>query len=227
MISISVKRLDRTLPLPSYAVDGDGGMDLLAAHDVTLAPRGGRAVVRTGIAVAIPRGFGGFVLPRSGLAVKHGVTVVNSPGLIDSGYRGEIGVPMLNTNSQDEFHVSRGDRVAQLVVMPVEHVLWDEVDDLDDTERGDGGFGHTGLHADDEARRDDPADAPADEQWERWAREEEARSLATTQHMSLVFDVAESMAGLKIEPNERASRHSQGSNSRWTDDARVLRGGKQ
>lgn len=143
MVHVSVVRLDPDLPLPGYAHPGDAGLDLRARIDTVVAPRGGRALVPTGIAIALPPGHAGFVLPRSGNALHHGVTLVNSPGLIDCAYRGELKVVVLNTDPHDEFNIHRGDRIAQLVVQRVEEVNWVEVDDLDGDDRG-GGFGHTG-----------------------------------------------------------------------------------
>lgn len=139
-----VQRLDPGLPVPAYARPGDAGCDLVAAADVTLAPGGGRALVSTGIAIAIPEGYAGFVQPRSGLARDHGVTCLNTPGLIDSGYRGELKVLLVNTDPTEAFEVRRGERIAQLVVQAVEHVRFVEVDELPDSERGAGGFGSTG-----------------------------------------------------------------------------------
>lgn len=136
-------RLDPDLALPSYAHEGDAGIDLVAREDAQIAPAGGRALVPTGIAIALPLGYAGFVLPRSGLALKHGISVVNAPGLIDSGYRGEIKVVLLNTDPIEPYHVTRGDRIAQLVVQKVETVVWNEVNELDSFDRG-GGFGHSG-----------------------------------------------------------------------------------
>lgn len=136
-------RLDTDLALPSYAHEGDAGIDLIAREDAHIAPAGGRALVPTGIAIALPVGFAGFVLPRSGLALKHGISVVNAPGLIDSGYRGEIKVVLLNTDPKEPYTVTRGDRIAQLVVQKVETVEWNEVSELDSFDRG-GGFGHSG-----------------------------------------------------------------------------------
>jgi dUTP pyrophosphatase len=141
--NIHIKRLDVDLPLPKLAHVGDAGLDIYSAIDVVLAPNGGRALVPAGIAISIPLGYAGFVLPRSGLALNHGVSVVNTPGLIDSHYRGEIKVVMLNTDQSRPYHVSRGDRIAQLVIQRVEEVTWTEVDTLDDNDRG-GGFGHSG-----------------------------------------------------------------------------------
>jgi dUTP pyrophosphatase len=143
MLAVSIVRLDPELALPAYAHAGDAGMDLCAREDCVLAAGGGRLLMPTGIAIAIPQGYAGFVLPRSGLALKHGVSVVNAPGLIDSAYRGEIKVVLLNTDPADEYHVRRGDRVAQLVLQRVEEVVWTEVDSLDGLDRG-GGFGHSG-----------------------------------------------------------------------------------
>lgn len=145
MLEIPLRRLDPDLQMPSYATDGDAGADLVAAESVTLAPRGGRALVATGAAIAIPAGYAGFVQPRSGLAYKHGVTVLNTPGLIDSGYRGELKVLLVNTDPETPFEVVRGDRIAQLVIQQVEHVSFVEVDELPSSERGDGGFGSTGV----------------------------------------------------------------------------------
>ena len=142
-VEIPVIRLDPELPLPTYAHSGDAGIDLLAREDAVVRAAGGRVLVPTGIALALPRGHAGFVLPRSGLALKHGVTVVNSPGLIDCAYRGEIKVVLLNTDPTTDYSVHRGDRIAQLVVQRVSEVVWNEVDSLDGDDRG-GGFGHSG-----------------------------------------------------------------------------------
>jgi dUTP pyrophosphatase len=141
-LRIPVQRIDPTLPLPAYARDGDAGLDLYAAEPVTLAT-GARALVPTGIAVAIPAGFAGFVLPRSGLALRHGVTVLNAPGLIDAGYRGEVKALLVN-HGTEPVTVARGDRIAQLVVQRVERVTLTPVAELDATARGAGGFGSTG-----------------------------------------------------------------------------------
>ena len=143
VLPVPVMRLDPDLPLPEYAHPGDAGLDLRAAVDVVVAPNGGRALVPTGIAVAIPAGHAGFVLPRSGNALNHGVTVANAPGLIDSAYRGELKVILLNTDPTEAFAVHRGDRIAQLVIQRVEEADWQIVDALDDNDRG-GGFGHSG-----------------------------------------------------------------------------------
>jgi dUTP pyrophosphatase len=143
MLALPIVRLDPELPLPVYARDGDAGLDLLARVDVTLDAAGGRALVPTGVAVAIPAGHAGFVLPRSGLAMRHGVTVLNTPGLIDSGYRDELQVILVNTDPHLAYEVHRGDRIAQLVVQPVEACRLVPVSALDGENRG-GGFGHTG-----------------------------------------------------------------------------------
>ena len=143
MPEIAVQRLDPDLPLPQYAHEGDAGVDLYAREDMVLAPQGSRALMPTGIAIAIPRGYAGFVLPRSGLALHNGISVVNAPGLIDSHYRGELKVVLLNTDPTRPYHVHRGDRIAQLVIQKVEDVTWVEVNELDANNRG-GGFGHSG-----------------------------------------------------------------------------------
>jgi dUTP pyrophosphatase len=142
---IQLRRLDPDLPLPAYAHPGDAGADLVAAQDVELAP-GARAAVRTGIAVAIPDGYVGLVHPRSGLAARLGVTVLNAPGTVDAGYRGEILVILINHDPAGTVKISRGDRIAQLVVQRVERAVFEVVDELDDTARGAGGHGSTGGH---------------------------------------------------------------------------------
>jgi dUTP pyrophosphatase len=141
---IQVERLDPDLPLPAQQHEHDAGHDLHARVDATLPARGGRALVPTGIAVAIPPGHAGLVLPRSGLALDHGVTCLNTPGLIDSLYRGELKVLLVNTDAEHAYTVHRGDRIAQLVVVAVEAVEWAEVDQLDATSRDTFGFGSTG-----------------------------------------------------------------------------------
>ncbi len=141
---LRIKRLDAALPLPAYAHDGDAGMDLYAAADVVLRPFE-RALVPTGIAVAIPEGFAGFVQPRSGLAIKRGLSLVNTPGLIDSHYRGEIKVIAINLDSTQPIHIARGEKVAQFVIQAVERAELQEVDELDVTARGEDGFGSTGV----------------------------------------------------------------------------------
>ncbi|MGI9023522.1 MAG: dUTP diphosphatase [Acidimicrobiales bacterium] len=144
MLDVPLVRLDADLPLPAYARTGDAGADLVARNDVALAAGGGRALVPTGVAVAIPTGWAGFVLPRSGLALRHGVTCLNTPGLIDAGYRDELLVLLVNTDPTHDYQVQRGDRIAQLVLMRVEQARFGVVDDLPGSERGRGGFGHTG-----------------------------------------------------------------------------------
>jgi dUTP pyrophosphatase len=140
MIDVAVRRLRADAVLPSQAYDGDAGLDLAACEEARLEP-GERAVVSTGIAVEIPEGYAGFVQPRSGLAARHGLGVVNSPGLIDSGYRGEIRVVLLNTDAREPFTVEPGMRIAQLVIAPVASVRLVEVEELQTTERGSRGFG--------------------------------------------------------------------------------------
>lgn len=147
VLEVPVLRLDPDLDLPAYARVGDAGLDLVAREDVVLLPAGGRALVPTGLAVALPEGHAGFIQPRSGLALKHGVTCLNTPGLIDSGYRGELKVLLINTDPAAPFEIKRGERIAQFVVQRVEHVVLVPVDDFDHlgaSERGEGGFGHTG-----------------------------------------------------------------------------------
>lgn len=141
-VPIKVLPHGEELPLPAYATDGAAGMDVVSAEDVTLAP-GARHAVATGLAVAIPHGFEIQVRPRSGLALKHGITVANAPGTIDSDYRGEVKVILIN-HGAEAFDVRRGDRVAQLVLAPVTRASWLKVDELDETARGEGGFGSTG-----------------------------------------------------------------------------------
>lgn len=142
-VDVPIVQLDPELALPAYAHPGDAGLDLRARESGVVQPAGGRLLMPTGIAIALPPGHAGFVLPRSGNALKHGLTVVNSPGLIDAAYRGEIKVVLLNTDPHEPFHVHRGDRIAQLVVQRVEQVQWQVVEALDGDDRG-GGFGHTG-----------------------------------------------------------------------------------
>lgn len=144
VLRVPVLRLDPDLPLPSYAHLGDAGADLMAREPVVLAP-GGRALVPTGIALALPPGTAGFVQPRSGMALRHGVTCLNTPGLIDSGYRDELRVLLVNLDPTAPFAVERGDRIAQLVVQRVEHADFVAMDELPGSERGGGGFGSTGT----------------------------------------------------------------------------------
>jgi dUTP pyrophosphatase len=145
-VEVLITRLDPDVPLPSYARPDDAGADLVCAVDVDLAP-GQRAVVGTGIAIALPAGYAAFVHPRSGLAARHGVTLVNAPGTVDAGYRGEIRVVLLNTDPATPVSFRRGDRIAQLVVQRVERAAFREVAALPDSARGDNGFGSTGGHA--------------------------------------------------------------------------------
>lgn len=140
---MQVLRLDPELPLPSYSHDGDAGLDLRAAIDVTLKP-GERTAIPTGIAIAIPEGYAGFVHPRSGLALREGLGMPNSPGLIDSGYRGELMVVTMNHDRDEPIHVQRGDRIAQLVIVPVAKASFEEVEELPSSNRGSGGHGSTG-----------------------------------------------------------------------------------
>ena len=142
-VVVDVRRLDPDLPLPTTAHSGDAGVDLHAREDALLRAGGGRVLVPTGIAVAIPVGYMGIVVPRSGLALKHGVSLVNTPGIIDSGYRGELKVVMMNTDPTDDYQVTRGDRIAQLIIQEIVSVMWRPVDELTGEDRG-GGFGHSG-----------------------------------------------------------------------------------
>jgi len=146
VLTVPIHRLDPDLPVPAYAQVDDAGADLFARSGVLLAAGGGRALVPTGVIVAIPPGHAGFVQPRSGLALRHGVTCLNTPGLIDAGYRGELSVLLVNTDPKEDYEVQRGDRIAQLVIQRVEHAGFDptDLDDLPPAERGPGGFGHSG-----------------------------------------------------------------------------------
>ena len=144
MLQIPLVRLDVDLPVPSYARLGDAGCDLLARSGAVLAPGGGRATIPTGIAIEIPEGCAGLVLPRSGLAARHGVTCLNAPGLIDPGYRGEVAVILVNTDPSVPYEVHRGDRIAQLTICRVEAARFVAAPSLETTERGEGGFGHSG-----------------------------------------------------------------------------------
>jgi dUTP pyrophosphatase len=145
-VDVLIQRLDPGLPAPSYAHPGDAGADLVAAEDVELAP-GERVMVPTGIALALPDGYAAFVHPRSGLAARLGVTIVNAPGTVDAGYRGEIKVTLLNTDIRTTVRLQRGDRIAQLVIQRVERAVFHEVETLPGSARGDGGFGSTGGYA--------------------------------------------------------------------------------
>lgn len=144
MLHVPVRRLDPDLPLPGYARPGDAGADLLAREHVELAPAGGRALVPTGVAISLPPGTAGFIQPRSGLALRHGVTCLNTPGLIDCGYRDELKVLLVNLDPTEPYVVERGDRIAQLVVQRVEHVDFVPAEELPESDRGTGGFGSTG-----------------------------------------------------------------------------------
>lgn len=142
-IGVQIQRLDSDLPLPVPAHLGDAGLDLYAREDAVIPARGGRLLMPTGVAVAIPHGYMGLAVPRSGLALKHGITLVNTPGIIDSGYRGELKVVMINTDPEHDYEVKRGDRVAQLIISRYDNVTWTEVTELSGFDRG-GGFGHSG-----------------------------------------------------------------------------------
>ena len=143
-MELQIRKLHEDAVVPTRAYDGDAGLDLASCESVVLGP-GERATVGTGLAVAIPDGYAGFVQPRSGLAARHGITIVNSPGLIDSGYRGELRVTLLNTDAREEFAVEPGMRIAQLVVMPVVGVVPVEVEELSESERGVRGFGSSAV----------------------------------------------------------------------------------
>ena len=143
-IELPIKKLDEGLSVPQYAYPGDAGLDLRSAEALTLKPFE-RKAVDCGIAIAIPDGYAGLVIPRSGLAIKHGISIVNAPGLIDSGYRGPIKVILVNLDAENEFVIERGDRIAQLVVIETPVVTTVEVDELSETERGAGGFGSSGV----------------------------------------------------------------------------------
>ena len=143
-VEVQITRIAPDVPLPAYAHPGDAGADLVAREPAVLRRGGGRALVPTGIALALPEGYAGFVQPRSGLALRHGITCLNTPGLIDSGYRDELRVLLVNTDPDEDYRVERGDRIAQLVVQRVEHAAFTPVAALDATDRGTGGFGHTG-----------------------------------------------------------------------------------
>jgi len=145
-VEILIKRLDPGLPLPARAHPGDAGTDLFAAQDAELAP-GQRAIIPTGVAIAMPDGYAAFVHPRSGLAARHGITLVNAPGTVDAGYRGEIRVTLLNTDTERPVRLQRGDRIAQLVVQRVAYPVFHEVETLPGSARGEDGFGSTGGHA--------------------------------------------------------------------------------
>jgi dUTP pyrophosphatase len=151
-VDVLIVRLDADLPLPRYALPGDAGFDICTSVDVTLEP-GERAVVPTGIALALPDGYAAFVHPRSGLAARHGLTVVNAPGTIDAGYRGEVKVCLLNTDAREPVSLRRGDRIAQIVVQRVARAVLHEAEILPDSHRGEAGYGSTGTVADVEKAR--------------------------------------------------------------------------
>lgn len=144
-VNVHIKLLDPELPAPAYAKPGDAGADLRSRIDFELEP-GERALVPTGVAIALPEGYVGLVHPRSGLATKNGITIVNAPGTVDSGYRGELMVTLLNTDKTKSFHVQRGDRIAQLIIQKYEPATFTVVDELEQTERGSSGFGSSGIH---------------------------------------------------------------------------------
>jgi len=144
MVNIKIKLLDKSLPLPKYAHKGDAGLDLYSAVEVVVKPYE-RKLVPTGIKIAIPEGYAGFVQPKSGLAIKHGIALVNSPGLIDSGYRGEISAIIINLDRDSDFTVKKGDKICQLVIKKIEQAELTETDCLDVSGRGEGGFGSTGT----------------------------------------------------------------------------------
>ena len=144
-LQIPIKKLSRNVSIPEYAYPGDAGMDMRSTVSLTLKPFE-RALVPTGLAIALPEGYAGFVLPRSGLAIKHGISIVNAPGLIDSNYRGELKVALVNTDPTESFDIREGDRIAQLLIMPVPAVSFVQTDALSETVRGEGGFGSSGIH---------------------------------------------------------------------------------
>ncbi|MFN8146008.1 MAG: dUTP diphosphatase [Candidatus Nanopelagicales bacterium] len=142
-VDVLVRRLDPDVPPPSYAHPGDAGLDLVTTVEAVLEP-GERALLPTGIAIALPEGYAGFVHPRSGLALKHGLSIVNAPGTVDAAYRGELAVTVINLDPREAVHLRRGDRIAQLVVQRVEHAVLHEVETLPGSDRGEGGFGSSG-----------------------------------------------------------------------------------
>ena len=144
-ITVPIKRLDPSVELPSYAYEGDAGLDLRSAEDVTLAPHE-RRLVSTGLAIAIPEGYAGFVQPRSGLALREGLSMANTPGLIDAHYRGELKVCAVNLDDSTPIRITRGERIAQLLILPFMKAEFEACESLDVTSRGEGGFGHTGLY---------------------------------------------------------------------------------
>jgi dUTP pyrophosphatase len=144
MIDIKIKLLDKSLPMPAYAHKTDAGIDLYSAISCVLKPYE-RKLIPSGVKLSIPEGYAGFVLPRSGLAIKNGISLVNSPGLIDSGYRGEICIIIINLDKEMDFTIKKGDKICQLVIKKIEHANLIEVEELDDSDRGEGGFGSTGI----------------------------------------------------------------------------------
>lgn len=144
MVKIKFKLLDKSLPVPKYAHKGDAGVDLYSAINCIIKPFE-RKLIPTGLKVSIPEGYAGFIQPRSGLAIKHGIALVNSPGLIDSGYRGQICIIMINLDKNNEFEIKKGDKICQFVIKKVEEAEFVKVDELDSSERGEGGFGSTGI----------------------------------------------------------------------------------
>lgn len=144
LLKVKIQKLNSLASIPGYTRQGDAGMDLKATESMLLKP-GERACVGCGFALALPEGYGAFVLPRSGLASNHGISIVNAPGLIDSNYRGEIKVILVNLDSKESFEISVGDRIAQMVIMPVPTIDFEEVSTLDETERGAAGFGSSGV----------------------------------------------------------------------------------
>lgn len=144
MIKVKIKKIKKNAVIPQYAKKGDAGVDLCSTEDYVLKP-GERTLVSTGIKISVPEGYEAQVRPRSGLAIKNGISICNTPGTIDSGYRGEVGVIVIN-HGQEEFEIKKGARIAQMILNKVETAEFEEVDELDETERGEGGFGHTGTH---------------------------------------------------------------------------------
>lgn len=143
-VRVPIKILSRDAQIPHMAYNGDAGVDLRSVERIVLEPQE-RAMVATGLAIALPEGYAGFVLPRSGLAAKHGISIVNAPGLIDSNYRGELKVILLNTDSNESFTIEIGDRIAQLIVMPVPTINFEQVEELTESQRGESGFGSSGI----------------------------------------------------------------------------------
>lgn len=145
IVNVDIKRLDPSVPLPAYAYEGDAGLDLRANADIVIAPHA-RALVPTGLAIALPDGYAGFVQPRSGMALKRGLSIANTPGLIDARYRGELKVICVNLDPHEPIYIERGERIAQLVIQEVPVVRLHEVEELDETNRGTGGFGSSGVN---------------------------------------------------------------------------------